>query len=239
MASAGIYDPAYVEGLFDEMSRSYERVNYVTSFGFSLRWRRQLVAALGLRRGETVADLMTGMGECWPAVLHAIGEEGRLVAVDFSGGMLRHAHKRRGRFPAHDVTLRKENALATSLPSASCDAVLSGFGLKTLSPEQWRLFAAEVARVLKPGGRYSLLEVSVPRGRALRAAYMAYLKIGIPLVGRAFLGNPDNYRMLGRYTEAFGDARRVVPAFEAAGLEARFVSRFHGCATGLVGRRPA
>lgn len=234
-----LYDAAYLEGLFDEMSRSYERVNYVTSFGFSLRWRRQTVAALGLARGEVVADLMTGMGECWLPILRAVGPEGRVVAVDISGGVLGHARKRRERLDAQNVTILKENALATSLPDACVDAVLSTFGLKTLSPEQWSRFAREVQRILKPGGRFALIEVSAPRGPALRAAYMLYLQVGIPLVGRLFLGNPENYRMLGRYTERFGDARRVLPAFEAVGLRTSYVERFFGCATGLVGEKPA
>lgn len=233
-----IYATEYVEALFDEMAGSYERVNYVTSFGFSLRWRRQMVRSLRLGPGQAAADLMTGMGECWPEALRAVGPAGRLVAVDLSAGMLAHAAKRRRRLGAGNVRILKEDVLRTSLPAGSFDAVLCGFGLKTLAPESWPLLAREVARLLRPGGRFACIEVSVPPGRALRAAYMAYLKVGIPTLGRLFLGNPDNYRMLGLYTERFGDARPLVRVFEAEGLRARFTSHFHGCATGVAGDKP-
>ena len=58
------------------------------------------------------------------------------------------------------------------------------------------------------------------------------------MLGRLLLGNPDNYRMLGRYTEAFGDAGPLVPVFASAGLDVAVLSLFFGCATGIVGRKP-
>ncbi len=63
--SVDIYEADYVRQLFDEMSESYDRVNYLTSFGFSQRWRRQCVEHALIQSGETVHDLMCGMGECW------------------------------------------------------------------------------------------------------------------------------------------------------------------------------
>jgi demethylmenaquinone methyltransferase/2-methoxy-6-polyprenyl-1,4-benzoquinol methylase len=92
--------------------------------------------------------------------------------------------------------------------------------------------------VLRPGGRFSLIEVSVPRHRLLRVPYLFYLVHVIPLLGRLLLGNPENYRMLGVYTTAYGDARRSLPAFRDAGLEVQVVESCFGCATGLVGRKP-
>ena len=60
-----LYNPKFVEALFDKMSSSYERMNYITSFGFSERWRKQCVNSIEIKRNSTVVDLMTGMGECW------------------------------------------------------------------------------------------------------------------------------------------------------------------------------
>ncbi|OGO56859.1 MAG: hypothetical protein A2V85_13810 [Chloroflexi bacterium RBG_16_72_14] len=94
------------------------------------------------------------------------------------------------------------------------------------------------ARLYDPAYVRALVEVSSPPGRALRATYLLYLKQVIPVLGRILLGNPENYRMLGRYTERFGDAGRLVPVFAAAGLDVAGLSLFFGCATGIVGRKP-
>lgn len=233
-----IYDTAYVERLFDEMSGSYERVNYVTSFGFSKRWRRQAVARAAVEPGMVVCDLMCGMGECWPAVAKRLAGEGRLVALDLSRGMLAGAERRREKLRGLDITLDRQNALSNSLADNSADRVISAFGVKTFSDEQKAVLASEIRRVLKPGGRFSLVEVSVPRGRVLRSLYMFYLKRLIPLIGAAFLGNPENYRMLGVYTERFGDCRRMRDILAREGLSVTRHDYFHGCATGVSGVKP-
>ena len=67
---------------------------------------------------------------------------------------------------------------------------------------------------------------------------MFYLKRVIPLIGRLFLGNPDCYRMLGVYTEAFGDATFFAECLRTAGLESSLVSHLFGCATGVRGTKP-
>jgi ubiquinone/menaquinone biosynthesis methyltransferase len=233
-----IYDTAYVERLFDEMAGSYERVNYVTSFGFSKRWRRQVVARAEVEPGMLVCDLMCGMGECWPAVAKRLGGAGRLVALDLSRGMLAGAERRRRKLRGLDITLDRQNALSNSLADDSADCVISAFGVKTFSDEQKALLASEIRRILKPGGRFSLIEVSVPRGRVLRGLYMFYLKRLIPLIGAAFLGNPDNYRMLGVYTERFGDSRTMRDLLAREGLRVTHDDYFHGCATGVSGVKP-
>jgi demethylmenaquinone methyltransferase/2-methoxy-6-polyprenyl-1,4-benzoquinol methylase len=237
-ATTDIYDAGFVRTLFDEMAGSYERVNLITSFGFSARWRRQCVARLGLRDGMTVLDWMTGMGEGWPHVLRRIGPGGRLIAMDLSPGMLHHAHVRRSRSPGRDITVLEGDVLASGMPDASADAIVSLFGVKTLSDQQVARLAAEMTRVLKPGGRFSLIEVSVPPNRLLRLAYVFYLRRIIPILGAVLLGDPENYRMLGVYTVRFEDCRRLAAALRQAGLVVEPASYFFGCATGVRGSRP-
>jgi hypothetical protein len=89
-----IYHGDFVRRLFDEMSATYSLVNYISSFGFSSRWRRQGLARLDLRPGMVVCDLMSGMGELWPAIARRIGPSGRIVAVDFSHEMCRRSQRR-------------------------------------------------------------------------------------------------------------------------------------------------
>jgi ubiquinone/menaquinone biosynthesis methyltransferase len=235
---ADIYDPAFVRRLFDDMARTYDRVNTITSFGFSTRWRSRCVDDLHLEPGQLVHDWMTGMGEAWPAIDRRIGASGSIVAVDLSSGMLAFARRRHGRMPGRSIEIVEGDVLENAFPDGSADAVACLFGLKTLSADLADLLAREIARVLRPGGRFSVVEVSVPQNRALRALYMFYLKRVIPVLGAILLGDPETYRMLGRYTERFGNAGSFASRLRAAGLEVEVRSWFFGCATGATGSRP-
>jgi ubiquinone/menaquinone biosynthesis C-methylase UbiE len=84
----------------------------------------------------------------------------------------------------------------------------------------------------------SAIEMSEPRRWMLRPLFMWYLKHVVPILGTLLLGNPANYRMLGIYTERFQGCAPVVEEMSKAGFEARSVSYFHGCATGVVARKP-
>ncbi len=130
------------------------------------------------------------------------------------------------------------NALHLADEANSYDAVVSTFGLKTLSMTEQLQFVNELQRILKPGGVFSLLEFSLPENPFVRFFFRWYVKYCVPFLGWVFLGNPDNYRMLWRYTESFSNCRKLIPAFEAAGFKVEFKSRFLGSATQLVGRLP-
>jgi demethylmenaquinone methyltransferase/2-methoxy-6-polyprenyl-1,4-benzoquinol methylase len=233
-----LHDPAFVADLFDRMAGSYERVNELTSFGFSRRWRRQAIDWLAADPGDTVLDAMTGMGEGWRHLSPRIGPAGRIIAIDLSPGMLRRARTRRDAPGGPSIDLRLGDALATGLPDASVDRVLCLFGTKTLSADQQAAFAREIARVLRPGGRFAIIEVSVPPRRLMRVPYLAYLRLAIPVLGRVLLGDPASYRMLAVYTARYRDSRALAGRLRAAGLEAELRSVMAGCATGVTGIRP-
>jgi hypothetical protein len=111
-----------------------------------------------------------------------------------------------------------QDVLAWDPQPEFADVVVSSFGLKTFDHEQQRRLARLVARLLKPGGTCSFIEVSVPPFPPLRALYMFYLKWVIPLVGRILLGKPDTYRMLGVFTQAFRNANHFADCLREAGL---------------------
>jgi demethylmenaquinone methyltransferase/2-methoxy-6-polyprenyl-1,4-benzoquinol methylase len=228
------YDPESVQALFDDMASTYGHVNLISSFGFTARWRHQVVAALPLASADCVIDLMSGMGELWRSLAPALRSSARVVGVDFSSEMVRRT-RRRWHF---SVDVREADALTWDFPPSSADIVVSSFGLKTLDREQQRQLAERVARLLRPGGSYSFVEISVPPFVPLRLVYMFYLHKVIPLIGRLFLGNADSYRMLGAYTEAFDNSTHFASCLAEAGLESEPVSYFFGCATGVRGKKP-
>jgi len=229
------YDPGSIRELFDGMAATYGAMNLITSFGFAARWRRQAVEALPPSAPRPrVADLMSGMGELWPSLARLDPPPVEVVAVDLSPEMTRRAV---GAGP-FAVRLRLEDVLEIDFAPESFDAIVSSFGLKTFDADQQDRLARRVAGWLRPGGAFSFVEISVPPGLPLRTAYMFYLKRIIPRLGRLFLGDPVHYRMLGVYTEAFGDCRRFADALARAGLQVEPVSLFFGCATGVRGRKP-
>jgi demethylmenaquinone methyltransferase/2-methoxy-6-polyprenyl-1,4-benzoquinol methylase len=232
-----IYDAMYLQSLFDEMQDSYERVSNITSFGFNLRWRRQLLDLLDLAPGMRVGDLMSGSGEAWQYLLPRVGEAGHIIAVDFSRQMIHRAVQRRSHLAAQNITIGHEDALDSSIECASLDVVICAYGVKTLSPAGQRQFAREISRILKPGGVFGLVEVSVPENHLLRLLYLFHLGIVVPLVGKLLLGNPDNYRMLGVFTVAFGNCYLLAEAFRSEGFKVSRHRFFWGCATALVGKR--
>lgn len=232
-----IYESKFVEDLFDNMSDSYERMNYITSFGFSARWRRQCVEQLNIKDGAVVVDLMTGMGECWKYILKKENNIKKLVALDLSSGMIKRAIQNKSNYDEQHVEIRHENVFGNGIKSESVEYVISGFGLKTFNENQLKKLAVEIDRLLKRNGEFSLVDVSVPRSKVLKAGYLFYLKKIIPMLGKLLLGNPETYRMLGVYTEKFQNSRIVLEIFKEQGFEVQYVSYFFGCASGITGKK--
>ena len=217
------------------MASTYGHVNLISSFGFTARWRHQAVAGLPLESAECVVDLMSGMGELWRSLFLRSCLILRALWVLISRRRWLAGRTGNGAFPGGNPV--QDVLLLDSLP-ASADIVVSSFGLKTFNREQQRRLARIVAVLLKPGGKLSFVEISVPPWLPLRAIFMLYLKWLIPLIGRLLLGNPDCYRMLGVYTQAFHNATHFAECLQQAGLDAVSVSYFFGCATGVRGSKP-
>jgi demethylmenaquinone methyltransferase/2-methoxy-6-polyprenyl-1,4-benzoquinol methylase len=238
MIPQDIYDSAYVRELFEEMSTSYRLTNLISSFGFSKIWRDQCVSQADISPDATVYELMAGNGDSFSTLLGKLNQNGKIIAVDFCRRMCEQAKARKEKLAPQLVTVLEQDVLTNEFPSESADVVISAFGLKTFSDEQKQILAGQVHRLLKPGGRFSLLEISVPANCFLRCLYMFYLRRLIPLIGWLMLGNPDNYRMLGVYTQRFQDCRRTAQIFELTGLKSEYRLHFFGCATSIVGQKP-
>lgn len=239
-ATSDIYDPAFVKDLFDRCSGKYIAFSFACSLGFTERWRRQCVDLLALpdQPGLSGYDLMAGTGELWPHLIRARPDIGTITAIDISSGMHKRALERLHQHRAHRISFIEDDALNSALPDESADFIVSTFGLKTFNPEQHKRLAALVARVLKPGGRFALIEASDPKGWALRPLYLFHLKQVLPLVEKLFLQGAQDFSMIGQYSTNFGSAAQFTEFLKAEGLEARTEKLFFGCATAACGRKP-
>jgi ubiquinone/menaquinone biosynthesis C-methylase UbiE len=235
-----IYDPAFVAQLFDRCSGNYRWWSAISSFGFIWLWRRQCVGRLRapVTDAPVVVDLMAGTGEIWPHVLRRFPGLATITAIDISTRMHTEAVARLHGPYAGRITHLAADALEADLPEATADLVVSTFGLKTFNAEQHAQLARQIARMLKPGGSFSLIEASDPKGWVLRPLYRFYLDRVLPLVERLFLKGAQDFSMIGTYTRNFQDCRGMEAALREAGLKVTMQRHFFGCATSVAGEKP-
>ncbi len=236
-----IYDAQFVKGVFDRCSGKYITFSLVCSLGFTERWRRQCVESLpdlpvAAARG---LDLMAGTGEVWPHLLRRFSNIEAITAVDISTGMHQRAMKRLHKLRAKRIKFIEDDVLKSELPPASADFIISTFGLKTFNSVQHEKLAALVARVLKPGGSFALIEASDPKGWWLRPLYLFHLRVVLPLIERVFLRGAQDFAMIGAYSTNFGNAAEFAEMLRSEGLTVKYRSYYFGCATGVSGRKMA
>jgi demethylmenaquinone methyltransferase/2-methoxy-6-polyprenyl-1,4-benzoquinol methylase len=199
---------AVVEQMFDRIAPHYDRMNRLLTFGLDQRWRRRTLEAIGLRAGERVLDLACGTGD-FAEICVARGCE--VVATDYAARMLEHA-------AARGLGSRLVRGDATSLPFASnsFDAVVCGFALRNFRALEPAF--AEIARVLRPGGRAGLLEVDKPANALVRTGHSIYFDRVVPLVG-SLLADRKAYRYLPESAAYLPPWSRMREMLAAAGLD--------------------
>ena len=238
--SDDIYDPAFVADLFDRCSSSYRRWSAISSFGFIALWRHQCVARLAAPPNSrpVVVDLMAGTGEVWPYLLRRFPSLDRVTALDISHRMHLEAVERLHGAYAERITHIESDALETNLQANYADLLVSTFGLKTFNADQQTILARQIARILKPGGSFALIEASDPKGWVFRPIYRFYLDKVLPMVERYVLRGANDFSMIGTYTRNFGDSTQMANALEETGLSVEIRKHFFGCATSVAGTKP-
>ena len=174
-----------VREMFDAIAPRYDLVNRIMTLRLDVGWRRRTVQQLGLAPGSVVADLACGTGD----LCRELARGGcRPIGFDFSMGMLRAAPWQATGWPPVNA-----DVLELPLPDSALDGATCGFALRNLTAVP-PLFA-ELARVLRPGGRIGLLEVDSPTNPVLRWGHGLYFGRVVPLIGAA-LSDRDAYRYL-------------------------------------------
>jgi demethylmenaquinone methyltransferase/2-methoxy-6-polyprenyl-1,4-benzoquinol methylase len=186
--------PSRIADMFDAIAPRYDLLNHLLSAGLDRRWRATAISALELPAGARVLDLCTGTGDLAIAAAQG-GRNVSVVGVDFAGEMLRLG---RAKLAASGLTraIRLIRGDATRIPLAerSCDAATMGFGIRNVADPESAL--AEIARVVRPGGRLAILEFGQPRIPGIRTLYLWYFRYVLPLVGRAVSKHDSAYSYL-------------------------------------------
>ncbi len=201
-----------ISRMFDRIAPTYDMLNHLLSANTDVRWRKQAAAMLALDGTERLLDLCCGTGDL--SVAMKDGGAGEVVGTDFAVEMVRLARKKAGDRIEFGV------ADTTDLPfeDASFDVATVGFGVRNLEDLDGGF--REACRVLRPGGRFLVLEFSRPPNAVFRAVYHTYFMIVLPMIGNLVSGGGgDNaYTYLPRSVMAFPGPHALGERLKQAGF---------------------
>ena len=202
-----------IAAMFDRIAARYDVLNRILSFGTDVGWRRRAIARAGIRPGMLVADVGAGTGDLSFA---ADARGARVLAIDLSPGMLAVLGRRAGDAPRSRVRPVVGSAERLPLPDASVDRIVSGFTVRNVG-DRPRAFR-EFRRVLRPGGRAVVLELSHPSSRRFARLYSSYFDHVAPAIAALLGGDREAYRYLPRSLRPFPDPERLATTLREAGF---------------------
>jgi ubiquinone/menaquinone biosynthesis methyltransferase len=195
--------------MFDRIARRYDLMNTVMSAGLHHRWRTRAVELSGLGPGDRALDVCCGTGDFAIALKRAVGVDGEVAGLDFSEAMLEVARAKSAELGV-EIGYLQGNALQLPYEDGSFDAATVGFGIRNVVDLQRAL--GEMRRVVRPGGRVVVLEISTPDRPPLSWFYALWFDRIVPLLG-ALTGEADAYSYLPesvrRFPPAAGLAKRM------------------------------
>lgn len=203
----------FIRRMFDSTAADYDRMDLILGFGTGPRYRGQALERAGLRPGMRIVDVGVGTGLVAREAVRIVGDPRLVVGVDPSPGMMAHARLSQG------VSLLEGTAEAIPFPDASFDFLSMGYALRHIG--DLSLAFREFHRVMKPGARLCLLEITRPEKGIGGALMKAYMKSVVPVLARIF-GSAKGGSLLWRYywdtIEACVPPEQVLATLEAAGF---------------------
>ena len=193
--------------MFDRIAGVYDLMNSVMTAGLHHRWRRRAVDLAQIRPGAKVLDVATGTGDL---AIEAAARGAQVTGSDFSEGMLE-----RARVKAPAITFEQGDALALRYADDTFDAATVGFGARNFADLELGL--REMTRVVRPGGKVVILEITTPQKPPLSTFFSLWFDRIVPLVGR-IAGDPDAYSYLPNSVKRFPGPEGLAATMQRAGL---------------------
>lgn len=232
-----MYDPFFTKQVFNKVSRTYDLVNHISSFGLATLLRKQMIQKLAADvNPERTLDLLCGMGETWASIF-TYAPNTQITAVDFSEKMIAGARRLNIHKFNESVIILEENVLESKLSKNYYDLVVCAFGLKSFDDNQIEKLATLTSLVLKPGGQFVFMEMSLPDNIFFRTIFLWHIRNFVPFLG-TFSGNRKAFGMLAKYTSSFHNSRKASTFFANEGLQLLHDSYLLGSATGFHGHKP-
>jgi demethylmenaquinone methyltransferase/2-methoxy-6-polyprenyl-1,4-benzoquinol methylase len=213
MNAPGTLEEPQVRAMFDRIAGVYDGLNSVMTAGLHHRWRSRAVDLAQVAAGSRVLDVATGTGDLALELERRVSPGGAVVGVDFSTAMLALAQDKD---PSGAVEWLQGNALELEFADDAFDAATVGFGARNYSDLDRGL--AEMVRVVKPGGRVVVLEITTPQKPPLSTFFAVWFDRIVPVVGR-LVGDPSGaYSYLPSSVRRFPGPEALAARLAAAGL---------------------
>lgn len=191
-----------IQEMFDSVAPSYDRLNHIMSLGVDRIWRRKALKEIVDGSQQRILDVACGTGDSTIAIAKAAGSGTRVTGIDISEGMMSLVMRKASHEGVHDrIKLLKADAEALPFPDGQFHRVTCAFGIRNFEHKDIAL--QEFLRVLAPGGKAVILELSVPDNRRLRRLYDLYFMHILPFVGGLISGNKQAYKYLPASVHAF------------------------------------
>jgi demethylmenaquinone methyltransferase/2-methoxy-6-polyprenyl-1,4-benzoquinol methylase len=184
-------EPREVERMFDRIAGPYDMMNRVMTAGLDRRWRELAAEATELGNGANALDVCCGTGDLAIALARVVGRGGQVTGLDFSGEMLERARRKKRRDGSAEITWVQGDATAMPFPDNSFSAVTIGFGLRNLPDPEAGL--RELARVVRPGGKVVVLEITQPPSGPLKPFYGVWFNRVVPALGKVLDNSAYSY----------------------------------------------
>ncbi|MFL5908077.1 MAG: bifunctional demethylmenaquinone methyltransferase/2-methoxy-6-polyprenyl-1,4-benzoquinol methylase UbiE [Solirubrobacterales bacterium] len=203
-----------VRGMFDRIAGVYDLMNSAMTAGLHHQWRQRAVDRAQVGPGSDALDVCCGTGDLALELRRRIGPDGRVVGCDFSEPMLELARRKSGD-EGLPVEFGWADALDLPYGDRSFDAVTIGFGARNLADLERGL--SEIARVLRPGGRLVILEITRPQREPLSAFYSLWFDRVVPVIG-TLAGDSEAYSYLPTSVRSFPEPEPLAAIIDAAGF---------------------
>jgi demethylmenaquinone methyltransferase/2-methoxy-6-polyprenyl-1,4-benzoquinol methylase len=206
----GTLEPGQVRAMFDRIAGFYDVMNTVMTAGMHHRWRSRAVELAAVGPGSRVLDVATGTGDLAAALVEAVMPGGAVVGCDFADAMLALA---RAKVP--QATFEYADALELPYANNEFDAATVGFGARNFADLERGI--GELARVVMPGGRVVILEITQPVREPLASFYRGWFDAVVPALGR-IAGDSAAYRYLPSSVRRFPSPAELAAVMERQGL---------------------
>ena len=213
--SPGVLEESQVRAMFDRIARLYDRMNTVMTAGMHHQWRRRAADLANLAPGQRALDVATGTGDLAFELAGRVAPDGEVVATDFSERMLEIARAKAAARPTSGVRFEAANALALPYGDDQFDAATVGFGARNFSDLDAGL--RELARVVRPGGRVVVLEITTPQRPPLSTFFELWFDRAVPALGR-IAGDAQAYSYLPSSVRRFPEPAALAAVMARAGL---------------------
>ncbi|MGM9987509.1 MAG: demethylmenaquinone methyltransferase [Bacillaceae bacterium] len=206
-----------VHKVFESISDKYDVMNSIISFRRHKAWRRYTMKVMNVPKEAHALDVCCGTCDWTIALADAVGENGKVIGLDFSKNMLAVGEKKVQDLQLKQVELIQGNAMSLPFPDNSFDYVTIGFGLRNVPDYQHVL--KEMTRVVKPGGKVVCIETSQPVIPGFNAIFKFYFRHIMPLLGKLFASSYEQYSWLQESADTFPGMKELAVMFEKAGLK--------------------